>query len=247
MQDEIVQFKGRKDGLELILSGSKEYADLKDRLCSILDRSKSFFNKGDVAVKISGKRLLDEEKTDLEAILSKQFSLGKITFEDPPAPALPKEQSSLAASLARAHTLPPLRSNPGKSNAQSASGANAHTKGDVRPIAKERSSGDSVFIRGTIRSGQRITANENITVIGDVNPGAELVAGKNITVMGTLRGLAHAGAYGDETAVVVALNLLPVQLRIAGKIAISPDGGEEIGYPEVAVVKDGEIIIEPAL
>ncbi len=66
-------------------------------------------------------------------------------------------------------------------------------------------------------------------------------------MLGTLRGLAHAGAYGDESAMVVALNLLPKQLRIAGKIAISPDEGEEIGYAEAALVKNGEIIIEPAI
>jgi len=40
-------------------------------------------------------------------------------------------------------------------------------------------------------------------VLGDVNPGAEVVAGGDIIVLGALRGVAHAGAMGDEDTVVV--------------------------------------------
>ena len=66
--------------------------------------------------------------------------------------------------------------------------------------------------------------------------------------MGTLRGMAHAGATGNNGAVVVAFSLLPTQLRI-GSIIARPPEGEVIKslYPEIAYVRDGNLVIEPYL
>jgi len=72
-----------------------------------------------------------------------------------------------------------------------------------------------------------------------------VVAVGNIVVMGALRGIAIAGALGDESAVVVALKMEPQQIRIGKKIAIS-DESERVspGYPEVARIEDGMIVLE---
>ena len=71
----------------------------------------------------------------------------------------------------------------------------------------------------TLRGGQVLHHNGNIVVVGDVNPGAELIATGDIVVFGRLGGIAHAGAQGDESARVYALDLAPTQLRIATFIA----------------------------
>ena len=63
-------------------------------------------------------------------------------------------------------------------------------------------------------------------------------------VWGRLRGVVHAGAQGDEGALVCALELIPTQLRIAGEIAVSPKKTGK-GQPEVASLKDGNLIAEP--
>ncbi len=108
--------------------------------------------------------------------------------------------------------------------------------------------GMSRFVRGTIRSGQRIFYEGNVAIIGDVNPGGEIIAGGNILIMGTMRGMAHAGATGNHKAVVVAFSLQPTQVRIAEIIARPPEG--EIikpEYPEIAYIKDGNLVIEPYL
>ena len=104
------------------------------------------------------------------------------------------------------------------------------------------------FVRGTVRSGQRIFYEGNVVVIGDVNPGGEVIAGGNILVLGTLRGIAHAGATGNMNAVVASYCLQPTQLRIAGYITRAPEG-ETIkpSYPEVAYIKGDRLIIEPYL
>ena len=62
-------------------------------------------------------------------------------------------------------------------------------------------------------------------------------------VWGRLRGVVHAGAGGDEAAVVCALDLAPTQLRIAGQIAVSPERRKYPG-PEIARIRDGQLIAE---
>lgn len=110
----------------------------------------------------------------------------------------------------------------------------------VRPMR------DTAMIRRTLRSGQRVKFDGNVVVLGDVNPGAEIIASGSVVVLGALRGVVHAGASGDELATVVALTLLPTQIRIASCITRPPDGtGNPDSYcPEQAGLKDGEVVIE---
>ncbi len=104
---------------------------------------------------------------------------------------------------------------------------------------------ETILIKRTLRSGQRVFFPGNIVVLGDVNPGAEVIAGGNVLVMGSMRGLAHAGALGSEQAVVVAFRLNPTQLRIANHITRAPEGQGSAGNdPEMASIKSGKVIIE---
>lgn len=54
--------------------------------------------------------------------------------------------------------------------------------------------------------------------MGDVNDGAEVIAEDNIVVMGNLRGMAHAGAKGNENAIIAAHVINSPQIRIASII-----------------------------
>ena len=111
---------------------------------------------------------------------------------------------------------------------------------------KEDTKGDRLLVVDrSLRSGQKVEHNGDVLVLGDVNKDAEVLAVGNIIIMGALRGIAIAGALGDEGAVVVALKMEPQQIRIGKKIAISDDS-ERVspGYPEVARVEDGMIVLE---
>jgi septum site-determining protein MinC len=81
-------------------------------------------------------------------------------------------------------------------------------------------------------------------VYGDVNPGAEIIAAGDIIIWGKLRGNVHAGAEGDENAVVCALDMTPNQLRIAGYITTSPPDKRRKPRPEVASIRNNQIIVE---
>jgi septum site-determining protein MinC len=102
----------------------------------------------------------------------------------------------------------------------------------------------TLYHRGTLRGGQALHNLGNLVVIGDVNPGAELVASGDIAVFGALRGVAHAGAQGDRSARVVALELAPTQLRIATLIAVSSDDAKPRG-PEHASIAGDRIVVVP--
>jgi septum site-determining protein MinC len=100
-----------------------------------------------------------------------------------------------------------------------------------------------------VRSGQSLTAAGNLVVVGDVNAGAELIAIGDIVVWGSLRGVAHAGAQGDDSASVYALRLEPTQLRISRCIASAPPPDKRrtrASLPEIAKIRDGKIVIVAA-
>ena len=85
----------------------------------------------------------------------------------------------------------------------------------VRSYKEKIENSDTIFQKGSIRSGQRIETKGSVVIIGDVNAGAEVIAGDNIIIQGNLRGLAHAGANGNKDAIITAGNLEAVQLRIS--------------------------------
>ncbi|WP_110707814.1 septum site-determining protein MinC [Salinicola sp. CR57] len=71
--------------------------------------------------------------------------------------------------------------------------------------------------RGTVRSGQQISASEgDLVVIGAVNPGAEVLAAGSVHVYGSLRGRALAGIHGDREAGIFCHDLHAELLSVAG-------------------------------
>ena len=102
----------------------------------------------------------------------------------------------------------------------------------------------AVLLERTIRSGQSIQFPGHVIILGDVNPGAEITAAGHIIVWGRVRGTLHAGASGDATARICALDLSPTQLRIAGHVATSPSRKGK-PKPETARMRDGQLVAEP--
>jgi septum formation inhibitor MinC len=120
----------------------------------------------------------------------------------------------------------------------------------------------TLSVHRSLRSGTHVSFPGDLVIFGDVNPGAEVVADGSIVVLGTMRGLAHAGAHGDEAATVLALSLRPANLRIGTRQATLPfenENSRPIGLlerlrperaaprgttPEVARVVDGQIVVE---
>ena len=111
----------------------------------------------------------------------------------------------------------------------------AKEEADRRPLA------DGQFYKGTLRSGQVLEAEGSIILLGDVNPGARVVAKGNIIVLGALRGTAIAGLGGKKHAIVVALEMEPIQIRI-GEVTARMGGrkkfsdGAQIAYLDLGTI-----------
>lgn len=110
----------------------------------------------------------------------------------------------------------------------------------------ELSSNTGQFYKGNLRSGQVLEVESSIIVIGDINNGAKVVSKGNIIILGSLKGNAFAGASGNSKAFVVALDMEPVQIRIADTIARAPDkkSKEVKKEAKIAFIDEGNIYIE---
>ena len=62
-------------------------------------------------------------------------------------------------------------------------------------------------------------------------------------IWGRLLGIAHAGSQGNSKAKISALQLLPVQLRIASKVARGPQEKPQTGLAEQATIQNENIVI----
>lgn len=105
--------------------------------------------------------------------------------------------------------------------------------------------GKTKFVRKTIRSGQRFEYSGNLVIIGDVNSGAEVYASGNIVVLGSVKGSVYAGSTGNSNAVIAAFVLTPQIMQIADVITRSPEDMDKPRYPELAKIKNGNIVVEP--
>lgn len=117
---------------------------------------------------------------------------------------------------------------------------------DLRPPAVVATArGETVIVGRTVRSGGRVESSGSVVVLGDVNAGAEIVANDDIIVLGTLRGVAHAGVGGNENALVWAQQILAPQLRIGNALAQAGGEAGRTKGPEVAHLRDGQILLRP--
>ena len=216
-----IQIKGIKDGL-LITLGEGNWDDLQTEVLEHVEEKSGFFQGAKIVLDV-GKREISA--SDLGTLRDRLADREVLLWACVSKSALTERNSQMLGLATRLSPVAPER--------------------DVGPPLDNSMGGeDALLVQRTLRSGSKISYRGHVTVIGDVNPGAEIIAGGSIVVWGKLRGMVHAGADGDEKAVVCAIDLMPTQLRIAGRIAIPPKR-EEDPQPETASIKDNQVIAEP--
>lgn len=106
---------------------------------------------------------------------------------------------------------------------------------------------EPLYLKTTVRSGIEIRHPGTVIVQGDINPGGKVIADGDILVWGYLRGIAHAGALGNQESLIMALRMEPTQLRIGDAIARSPAALPEEFEPEVAYMTQEGIRLTKAI
>jgi septum site-determining protein MinC len=214
-----VQIKGVKDGL-LVAIGEGHWPDLELLLIETVDERAAFFKGARVTLDVGNHIIRAAELGALRDRLSGKGITLWAVISSSPVTELNAQVLGLAT---RISTPRPERT--------------------IKPLDTNLEGEGAIFVRRTLRSGFKVTHHGHIIVMGDVNPGAEVVAGGSVVVWGRLRGVVHAGADGDERAVVCALELDPVQLRIAGYMAVTPKRKGKPA-PEVARVENGQVVAD---
>jgi septum site-determining protein MinC len=220
-----IAIKGTRNGLLLTLEPETSFGDLLGALSERLSEAPAFFRGASLTVDTSRRNLRVGERIQLEHLLAHyQMSVTSLemSMEKP-------KDIKRTVTLSETPEIP-IASPPVEVSAQ--------------PPQDARETDNTLFLRRTVRSGQAIHHPSNVVVLGDVNPGAEIVAGGDILVWGVLRGMVHAGYPDNEQALVCSLQLSPVQLRIGHLLSRPPDGFEAQPRPEVAMIKQGQIVVE---
>ncbi|GAB4509907.1 MAG: septum site-determining protein MinC [Anaerolineae bacterium] len=222
MLDDKVIIKGVKDGLLIALSPTEEWLQVTGQLAERIDQQKAFFSGASITVDLGERPVTKHEMGGLKALLERRGLTLSMVLSD----------SATSIDAAQALDLRTMASHEDHRN-------------EALPISPEVEGDPGVLIRQTLRSGRVVHSAGHVVVYGDVNPGAEIIAVGDIIVWGNLRGNVHAGADGNEEAVVCALNMIPTQLRIAGYITTSPKAEKRRKpKPEIALIRHNQIVVK---
>lgn len=100
------------------------------------------------------------------------------------------------------------------------------------------------FYRGTLKRGDCLESEASIVIIGNVDHGARVTAKGNVIVLGELKGTVKAGVTGNPQAVVLALDMAPLQIRIGDLSSRFNERNKRLGRgPMIALVEDGAIVM----
>lgn len=228
-----VAIKGVRQGILLVLPDDQEWDKVVGELDTKLAAAQGLIAGAKTQLDVGDRPVSSEQLEQLLKHLTTRFALE-------PAALIGTHETARSAAEACGISLTAPQPAMAPERTKVVSGPGAADAPAVTP-------NNALYMRQTIRSGQSVRHDGTIVICGDVNPGAEVIATGDIIVFGTLRGVAHAGAAGDEDCQIIAINLRPTQIRIAGYIARSPDTAAPplSKYPEVARVNDSEIHIIP--
>jgi len=215
-----IEIKGIQEGLMVTL-GEGEWPEVKKSLLVHIDDQKEFLQGAKFTLEVGNHILKAVEMSQLRDALSERGIFLRAVLSNSPTTERTAQALGLATRLSKPR---PDRT--------------------TRRMDSALQGDQAILVQRTLRSGHSIKHPGHVTIVGDVNPGAEIIAGGNVVVWGRLRGTVHAGANGNEKAVICALDLSPTQLRIAEQISITPPQRKK-PTPEMARLEDGKVIAEP--
>lgn len=222
---ELFTIKGLKAGPTFLFHDQAPFSEVMKAVEDELVRAKGFFRDSPVVLHFGNRLLNRDEWWKLKELLLGEGLLLRYAVA----------ASQASRELLYKEGLPVRESLPEPSLEQ---------KSEPPALAKGT---NTLYLRRGLRGGQKEVFDGDVVVMGDVNQGAEVLAGGDVVVVGTLRGMVHAGYPDNKEAVVVALSLTPLQLRIGPQIARGEDNqnNRRAPRPEIARVKDEHIMIEP--
>ncbi len=220
-----VIFKGKNDGILIILDDKIAFEELRQDFEEKVSKSSTFFRGANISVAFKGRVLSDSEEMELLDIISKvsELNISFVHSEDE-NPVFVKQKK-----LSKFNNI-------------------NISKDSISKRFVSAYENITSFHKGSVRNGQSVKFKGSIVIIGDVNPGGEVISEGNVIVLGSVKGLIHAGCGGRHDCFIIAFNLKPTQLRIADIVTYFPEKEKTNKViPECAFAKNGEIYVEPLM
>ncbi len=251
---QLVGIKGNPYGITLRLNENAPFESILEELDVKLKSSTKFFRNASVALKIENRMLSEEEEEILINHIEEISGVQVACILDDSKETTEYYQSMLQQAEEMKQELL-------NSEAQQEQWDKEKVQEEPWMEADRKEGNQGQFYKGTLRSGQVVESESSIIILGDINPGAKVVARGNIVVLGSLKGYAFAGAGGNDTAFVVALEMKPMQIRIGHYFGVETGKRERRrlleskkrgnhpklfpSEPKIAFVSEEAICIEP--
>lgn len=225
----VVKITGSKSGIIMKLDPEAEWDQIKKEAAEKFQSTSDFWGDAQKAIAFQGRELDEAQQDEILEIIRKNCRLQIVCVLD--------ENPEREAAFARAVQTG------GRGSKDSEAGRTAAN-------LLQTDNGTGFFFKGNLRSGQVLDVETSIIILGDVNNGAKVISKGNVIILGSLKGNVFAGSAGNVDAFVIALDMKPVQIRIADTIARSPDEdkrgrGKKEKETKIAFWEDGNIYIEP--
>ena len=246
-----VLIKGVKSGMVLRLDSEMYFDELLPLIIEKFEASASFFGNAKVVLSIEGREVSEEQTSKTLNIIREKTRLRVVAV-------ITEDKAVEKVFDEKLHAASAVEDKELEKKAVKYEAENKKLLEELQELKGPVNGRDAEIHIGSIRSGQSFETSKSLILLGDVKAGAEVTAGGSIFVLGSLHGNANAGAYGDRSAFVMALELNPLQIRIADSLAISEDKGpsslkgrglirskkkNDFG-PEAAEITDGHILIK---
>ncbi len=246
-----VNIKGTGSGLILDLAKDVSFEQIRTDAVSKFCESSSFLGKSSVGLMIRGRQLSDEEEQQILQIISENCNINItcVLRDDPETDAIFAKYTCECSKVTQEENFETMADN----NADEVTSEDVGS--EASPGYETPDNLSAKIYKGSLRSGQTLTIDQSVIIMGDVKPGATVTARGSIFVLGALRGTVYAGSDGDENTFVMAMEMDPLQIRIANAIAISPDADKgprlrnrrfrkknDDKGPEIAYILNGHVV-----
>ncbi len=263
----VVQVIARGTDVAFVIDEDAPFDTVAEELRDYLSKQSGLWSKGDITINVGQRMLVREELAQIKSIIEGNSGLkvtrfwfapesldgGELKIEAKPVAGTPAAPAKTELQPAAHNEIVVPEATP-ETSAESASAVESiieslkakHNKNGAR----NRNITEALFIKSTFRSGESLHHHGDVVVLADVNPGAEIRADGDIVVLGSLKGWVHAGASGDNKAVIIALELPSARFQIGKYEGVAPTSAKRkpkssASGPMIAYVRSRSIHVAP--
>ncbi len=267
----VVQVTARGTDVAFVIDENAPFDVVARELRDYLPKQSSLWSKGDITINVGQRMLAREELAQVKSIIEANSGLKVTRFWFAPESLESGDlqvEAKPAASTAKTPAQPTAHNEimlPGATPETTKETTDETSPGSISAVksiieslkarhnkngARNRNITEALFIKSTFRSGESLHYHGDVVVLANVNPGAEIRADGDVVVLGSLKGWVHAGAAGDNKAVIIALELPSARFEIGKYLGVAPTSGKRksnssASGPMIAYVRSRSIHVAP--